>query len=240
MVERMTYQDLHSWDVSIAEAKAIQDRLREKVIISPLTDPIQYVAGADVSFDKGSNIVYAAIVVLQISDFSIIEIKGASEEVNFPYVPGLLAFREGPPVLSAWEQLNQKPDVILFDAHGVAHPRRFGLACHLGVILDIPSIGCAKSVLVGTYTEPGSKSGDFSHLMDRSEEIGAAVRTRDRVSPMFVTIGHRIDLPCAIKITVDCVRGYRVPEPTRQAHLAVNLLRRSEDLEEESQINLFE
>ena len=233
------YQHLHRWNVSIAEAKEIQDRLREKVIVSPLMNTIRYVAGADVSFDKGSNIVHAAIVIIRFSDLSIVEKKGASEEVNFPYVPGLLAFREGPPVLTVWEQLDHKPDVILFDAHGIAHPRRFGLACHLGVILDIPSIGCAKSVLVGSYSEPGTKAGEFSLLVDKGEEVGAAVRTKDGIGPVFVTIGHRVDLPSAIKLTLDCVKGYRVPEPTRQAHFVVNALRRGEKIREENQLGLF-
>ncbi|MEE9166181.1 MAG: deoxyribonuclease V [Candidatus Neomarinimicrobiota bacterium] len=237
----MRHRNLHSWDVSVAEAKQIQERLRQKVVISPLTGTIDYVAGADVSFDRGSNVVHAAIVVLQFPDLSIVEKKGATEVVDFPYVPGLLAFREGPPVLSAWEKLKKKPDVILFDAHGFAHPRRFGLACHLGVILDVPSAGCAKSVLVGSYSEPGLTAGEFSPLLDGGEEVGAAVRTRDGVSPVFVTVGHRVDLASAIKLALNCVKGFRVPEPTRQAHLAVNILRRGDDLKngDESQLDMF-
>lgn len=237
----MEQGNLHSWNVSVVEAKQTQERLRQKVIVSPLTDPVTCVGGADVSFDKGSNVVHAAIVVLQFPDLSLVEQQGVTEVVDFPYVPGLLAFREGPPVLHAWEKLQHKPDAILFDAHGVAHPRRFGLACHLGVILDIPSVGCAKSVLVGTYAEPGSKVGDSSPLVDKGEEVGAAVRTRNGVSPVFVTVGHRVDLPSAIRLTLDCVGGHRVPEPTRQAHLAVNILRRGGDLgdEDESQLDLF-
>ena len=235
----MKNQNLHSWNIPISEAKAIQDRFRENVMISPLKHSIQFIAGADVSFDRGSNIMHAAIVILFFSDLSVVEKKGISEEVNFPYVPGLLAFREGPPILKVWDKLEQKPDVILFDAHGLAHPRRFGLACHLGVILDIPSIGCAKSVLVGSYSKPGSKAGEFSLMIDKGEEVGAAVRTKDGVTPMFVTVGHRVDLPSAIKLTLDCVKGYRVPEPTRQAHLVVNSIRRGDVLKKDSQIDLL-
>lgn len=235
----MTHENLHSWNVSIVEAKRIQDALREKVVVSSLTGDIRYVAGADVSFDKGSNVVHAAVVVLRFSDFSVVEKRGVSEEVDFPYVPGLLAFREGPPVLHAWEALDKKPDAILFDAHGFAHPRRFGLACHLGVILDIPSIGCAKSVLVGTHEDPGETRGEISPLLDRGEELGAAVRTKDGVAPVFVTIGHKVDLPSAIRLVLKCTRGYRVPEPTRQAHLAVNSLRRGELWGTENQLNMF-
>lgn len=234
-------RDLHPWNVSVPEAKRIQERLREMVVVSPLEQQIRYVGGADVSFDRGSNVVHAAVVVLRFRDLSLVERKGRMEVVDFPYVPGLLAFREGPPVIHAWEELEHQPDAVLFDAHGFAHPRRFGLACHLGVIFDVPSVGCAKSVLVGSYDEPGLKAREFSALVDKGEEVGVALRTRNGVSPVFVTVGHKVDLPSAVELTLKCVKGYRVPEPTRQAHLAVNALRRGENLEgtDSNQTGLF-
>ncbi|MFQ6616613.1 MAG: deoxyribonuclease V [Fidelibacterota bacterium] len=227
----MQYGDLHPWNVTPDEARKIQDDLRDRVILSPIPEDVRHVAGADVSFDKGSNLMHAAIVVIRLQDLMVIEKKGVSERTSFPYVPGLLAFREGPPVLHAWEQLTVHPDVIVFDAHGLAHPRRFGLACHLGVILDIPSVGCAKSVLIGSYRDPGPGAGNTSPLVENGEEVGAALRTREGVSPVFVTVGHRSDLPSAVALIVACTRGYRIPEPTRQAHLIVNALRRGETID---------
>ncbi|MFQ6675581.1 MAG: deoxyribonuclease V [Fidelibacterota bacterium] len=227
----MEYRELHPWQVSPGEARRIQDKLRDRVVISPLPSGIRHVAGADVSFDKGSNLVHAAVVLIRLPDLVVVEKRGVSERTSFPYVPGLLAFREGPPVLRAWEQLTTRPDVVMFDAHGMAHPRRFGLACHLGLILSVPSVGCAKSVLVGSYRDPGPRAGDMSPLVDGGEEVGMALRTRDRVSPVFVTVGHKSDLPTAVELVLACTHGYRVPEPTRQAHLVVNALRRGESID---------
>ncbi|MCH8010666.1 MAG: deoxyribonuclease V [Candidatus Marinimicrobia bacterium] len=226
----MISSNYHPWDVSPGEAKAIQDRLRLKVVVSHFTSEINYVAGADVSFDKGSNLVYAAIVIMTFPDLNVVERRGLAERVDFPYIPGLLAFREGPPVSHTWDKLQIKPQVILFDAQGYAHPRRFGLASHLGVILDIPSIGCAKSVLVGKYNEPGEKAGEYTELIDKGEVVGAAVRSKDKVNPIFISIGHKVDLNGAIEISLACTRGYRIPEPTRQAHLEVNSLRRGKPI----------
>lgn len=220
----------HRWDLSVAEAKAVQEDLRKEIVVSPLQEKMDFVAGADVSFDNGSDLIHAAVVVLRFPSLEIVEKQGVSQRSTFPYVPGLLAFREGPCVQNAWEKLEVEPDIVLFDGHGLAHPRRFGLACHLGVVLNVPSIGCAKSVLVGSFTEPGRERGQLSALVDEGEEVGVALRTRDDVSPVFVTIGHRVDLPGAVKLVLACSRGYRIPEPTRQAHLAVNALRRGEPL----------
>ncbi len=226
----MIYKKLHNWNVSPSEARNIQSKLKDNLVISPLNRDVQFVGGADVSFDKGSNLVFTAIVILKLPDLTIVERKGLSERVDFPYIPGLLAFREGPPMLYSWEKIKKKPDVMMFDAQGLAHPRRMGLATHIGLYLDIPSVGCAKSVLVGQYQEPGEKAGEFTPLEYKDDVVGTAVRTKDRISPVFVSIGHKVDLSDAVNLVLQCTRGYRIPEPTRQAHLAVNRLRRGEDI----------
>jgi deoxyribonuclease V len=158
-----------------------------------------------------------------------IDVSTAEREVEFPYVPGLLAFREAPAVLQAWSRLRSDPDLIIFDGHGMAHPRRMGIACHLGLVLDRPSIGCAKSRLCGQHEEPGAAAGDWAPLTDGDEWIGAAVRTRTGKQPVFVSVGHRVSLATAISLTLTCCRGYRLPEPTRQAHLAARRESRRED-----------
>ena len=226
----MIYKKLHNWNVSPSEARNIQSKLKDNLVISPLNKDVQFVGGADVSFDKGSNLVFTAIVILKLPDLTIVERKGLSERVDFPYIPGLLAFREGPPVIKCWERIRNKPDVMMFDAQGIAHPRRMGLATHIGLYLDIPSVGCAKSVLVGQYQEPGEKAGEFTPLEYKDDVVGTAVRTKDRISPVFVSIGHKVNLSDAVNLVLQCTRGYRIPEPTRQAHLAVNRLRRGEDI----------
>ena len=211
---------MHNWDVSIEEAIAIQERL------SPLVqrangialDQIRTVAGIDASYH---DIGRAAIVVFSFPTLEIIEQATAKRESVFPYTPGLLSFREGPVVLEAMETLKTQPDVLIFDGQGYAHPRRFGLACHLGLALDRPSIGCAKTRFIGTYQEPGPNKGDRSPLIDQDEVIGAVVRTRAGTNPLYVSVGHKIDLDTAVEVVLRCVRDYRLPETTRAAdHLA--------------------
>ncbi len=146
--------------------------------------------------------------------------------VTFPYIPGLLSFRESPPLMEAWRKLKVIPDVLMVDGHGYAHPRRFGIACHLGVILGIPTIGFAKTLLIGKYAEPASTAGNITPLMERGEIIGNVVRTKTNVKPVFVSIGNRITLDDAVRVTLECVKGYRIPEPIRRAHLLVNAVRR--------------
>jgi deoxyribonuclease V len=206
----------HPWDVSPAEARAIQDRLRGRVCVQPLDRQPERVAGVDVSV-KG-DLARAAVVVLSYPDLVPFQAAAAELAVPFPYVPGLLAFREGPVVLAALERLTCKPDVLMFDAQGLAHPRRMGLAAHLGVLLDVPAVGCAKSRLCGTYVEPGKEKGGWAPLMDGDEVIGAVVRTRSRVRPVFVSVGHRVDLAAAVSLVLNCTTRYRLPEPTRWAH----------------------
>lgn len=206
----------HPWDVSPTKAKEIQRRLRSHVRLKPLDRSPEVIAGVDVSV-KG-NQARAAVVLLSYPDLAPLEAATAENAVPFPYVPGFLAFREGPVVLEAVKQLTVHPDVLMFDAQGRAHPRRMGLATHLGVLLDTPSVGCAKSRLCGTYTEPEEQKGAWTPLNDEGEVIGAVVRTRDNVRPVFVSVGHRTDLQTAVDLVLGCAIKYRLPEPTRWAH----------------------
>jgi len=208
----------HPWDLPIGEAMALQARLAEQVVAKTTFDPaaVRTVAGVDVGFH--GDVARAAVVVLSFPSLEPLDCARAEVPVTFPYVPGLLAFREGPGVLAVLEQITTWPDLFIFDAQGVAHPRRLGLAAHMGVILDWPSIGCAKSRLVGVHDEPGDAVGDWAPLYDEGETIGAVVRSRSGVQPVYVSIGHRVDLPAATEFVLRCTRGYRLPETTRYAH----------------------
>ncbi len=216
---------LHGWDLTPAEAIGVQQRLRNLVRLQPLARPARTIAGADISFNKFSETVFAGIVVLSLPDLRIIESAGVRSVTKFPYVPGLLSFREAPSLLEAWEKLKTKPDVLMLDGQGIAHPRRFGIACHVGVLLDLPTIGCAKSILVGRYGELGLEAGSQSPLIDRGEQVGVALRTKNKVSPVYVSPGHLIDLDSSVDLVLRSTGKYRQPEPTRQAHLLVNRLR---------------
>jgi deoxyribonuclease V len=208
----------HRWDLSPAEAKALQLELAERVIAETTFDPseVQTVAGVDVSIRKG--VARAAAVVLKLTDLKPVDCAVSEAPATFPYIPGLLTFREGPTVLRALERLTIWPDLLIFDGQGIAHPQRIGLAAHMGVILDHPSIGCAKSRLTGTHAEPGNEVGDWEPLIDAGEVVGAVVRSRAGVKPLYVSIGHRVDLVTAIDLVLQCTRGYRLPETTRYAH----------------------
>jgi deoxyribonuclease V len=216
---------LHSWDLTRGEAIEVQRRLRNLVRLQPLARPVSTIAGADVSFNKYSDTVYAGIVVLSLPDLRIIESAGVRRIEKFPYIPGLLSFREAPSLLEVWEKLKTKPDVLMLDGQGIAHPRRFGIACHMGVLLDWPTIGCAKSILVGKYGELGLEAGSRSPLVDKGEQVGVALRTKNKVTPVYVSPGHLIDLDSSIDLVLRSVTKYRLPETTRQAHLLVNRLR---------------
>lgn len=208
--------------MTIQEATKVQLELREKVRIQPIDYPINIIAGADISFNKFSPWVYAGIVLMSFPELVPLGYSLVKKEVDFPYVPGYLAFREVPALLAAWELLPQKPDVLVVDGHGIAHPRRMGIAAHFGVVADTPALGCAKKVLCGSFEEPGITKGSFSPLIHKNEIIGAALRTKDKVKPVFVSPGHRIDLQGAMSIINQCVGKYRLPEPTRRAHNTVN------------------
>ena len=206
----------HPWDVSPAEARELQRQLRGRVRVEPLSRRPEIVAGIDVSVKDEQT--RAAVVLLSYPNLIPLLAATAEMPASFPYVPGLLAFREGPAVLAALEQLEDSPDVLMFDAQGLAHPRRMGLATHLGVLLDIPAVGCAKSRLCGAYVEPSEHKGAWTPLTDEDEVIGAVVRTRDAVRPVFVSVGHRVDLETAVSLVLSCATRYRLPEPTRWAH----------------------
>lgn len=222
-------QELHTWDVTPKEAMEIQRHLAGRVIVEKLARDVRYVAGCDISFDKGSDIIYAGIVVLKLPEFLEIDRATTAATVKFPYIPGLLSFRESPALLEAWKKLKVEPDLVMIDGQGYAHPRRLGIASHFGVLVDLPTIGCAKTLLVGKFEEPGETAGSYSPLTDGKEIIGVALRTQDGVNPVFVSIGHRINLEDAIDVVMRCTKGYRIPEPTRQAHILVNALRRGEE-----------
>lgn len=210
------------------EAVELQKRLRAEVRIAPLAANIRTIAGADISFNKYEATVYAGVVVLSFPELEVIEEAGVVSETRFPYVPGLLSFRETPSVLEAWSKLKTEPDALMLDGQGLAHPRRVGIACHVGLLIERPTLGCAKSVLVGKYEEPAMERGAWTELIDKGEVVGAAVRTKKNVQPIFVSPGHLIDLEGAIELTIGTDGGYRQPEPTRRAHLLVNALRRGE------------
>ena len=209
----------HEWDLTPKQAVKVQEKLRSKVVIEPIeTQNINLIAGVDVGLPRGAKNARAAIAVLNYQSMELVEHVTSEIPVTFPYVPGLLSFREMPVILKALQKLNTWPDVFMVDGHGYAHPRRFGLACHLGVWLNQSTIGCGKSILIGKQAQLGRQRGDVASLEDANEIIGAAVRTRDAVKPVYVSVGHRTDLASAIQITFDCGRGVRLPEPIRWAH----------------------
>lgn len=211
-------RQLHPWDVSPREARDIQDRLRSLVISQEAHDPIETVAGIDVGFEDGGRITRAAVAVLGLSDLTPLDEAVVRRPTSFPYVPGLLSFREIPAVLDALERLRLDPDLLVCDGQGYAHPRRFGLACHLGVLCDLPSIGAAKSRLIGEHAALDSTRGAVADLMHQGEVIGAVVRTRTGVQPLYVSVGHRVSLPEAVRLVLACAPRYRLPETTRRAH----------------------
>ncbi len=184
-------------------------------------------AAADVSFNRGGRTLYAAVVVVEAGTLAVIERVGLAVPGKFPYVPGLLSFREAPPLLEAFDRLRTRPDIVLCDGQGLAHPRRFGLACHLGLRLDLPTVGCAKSRLFGVHAEPGPKRGERVPLLDGGDEIGSVLRTRDRVKPLYVSVGHRCTLESAVELILATTGKVRLPTPTRLAHDYVNEVRRA-------------
>lgn len=206
------------WPTHIAEARAIQESLRGKIVARDRFAKIRTVAGIDVGFEKRGTIMRAAVVVLDFPGLTLREQAIARLPTRFPYVPGFLSFREAPAVLAAMKKLHTRPDLILCDGQGLAHPRRFGLACHLGLLLDISSIGVAKSRLTGTHGDVPEQKGGWVALEDKGEVVGAVLRTRTGVKPVYVSIGHRISLATAIDYVLRCTTCYRLPETTRHAH----------------------
>jgi deoxyribonuclease V len=207
----------HAWRLSPRQAVAVQRRLASRVVVAPPDREMRRVAGLDAAFSVDGRRCLAVAVVWDRVGRRVTEVASASRPVRFPYVPGLLSFREAPALLAALRKLRQPVDVLLCDGQGLAHPRRFGIACHLGVLCDLPAVGCAKSRLVGEHAEPPLHTGGYAALTAKGEVLGAVVRTRARTRPVFVSVGHKLDLPSAVKLVLACVRNSRVPEPTRLA-----------------------
>lgn len=215
----MRVRELHSWNVSPIEAVSIQKNLAALVSSCDQNHIPHFVAGADISIDRIRDKAVAAVVVLKYPELELVNSVVIEDKVVFPYIPGLLSFREAPLVLRACEKLKEGFDLLLVDGQGVAHPRRMGLASHLGLILDKPTIGCAKSCLIGTYQEPPNEAGCWTELNDEGDLIGAVLRTRKGVKPVYVSIGNKITLVSAVEWTLACSRNYRIPEPLRLAHI---------------------
>ena len=220
--QAMQVQQLHSWQVTPAQAQAIQRRLATLVSKRNEVSSPKLIAGVDISPPNAQGVAIGAIVVLAYPQLTVVEVGVAEQRIGFPYVPGLLSFRELPLILAACQKLATTPDLVLVDGQGIAHPRRLGLASHLGLLLNSPTIGCAKSILCGRHEPLGAAPGSFAEVRDDGEVIGAALRTKLGVQPVYVSIGHKVDLESAISWVMKCCRGYRLPEPTRLAHLAAS------------------
>jgi len=222
----MKIKSLHDWRVNTKKARELQEQLREKIIFKPLKKNIKIVAGCDVSFAKKSNEIYAGVVIMQLPGMQVIEKKFKKGITGFPYIPGFLSFREIPVLAKVFQKIECHPELILCDGQGMAHPRFFGLACHLGLILNMPTIGCAKSRLVGDAEDVGLSKGDYSDIYFKEKKVGLLIRSRSNVKPIYVSPGHLIDIPSCYKIVMDCLGKYRIPEPTRLAHILVNEYRK--------------
>jgi deoxyribonuclease V len=209
---------LHRWDLTPRQAIALQARFRERVVRTARIGEVRHVAGVDVGFERDGTVTRAAVAVLSFPALTLVDKVVVRRPTRFPYVPGLLSFREAPAVLAAFARLRVAPDLILYDGQGIAHPRRFGIASHLGLLLDVPSIGVAKTRLLGAHRAPADRHGAWAPLVDAGETIGAVLRTRAGVKPLYVSIGHRVSLPAAVRWTMACVTRYRLPETTRWAH----------------------
>jgi deoxyribonuclease V len=233
----MKIKTLHKWKLTYKQAINLQVRLAGRVRFTAMKKRPGIVAGLDCAFSKDGKRIFAAAVVLELPGLTVIETATATRKADFPYIPGLLSFREAPVCIDAIEKLRSSPDVFIIDGQGIAHPRRFGIASHIGVLVDKPTIGCAKSRLIGTFDEPGRRKGNFSPLFDiarpswpclhglearATEVIGAVLRTRTDVKPVFVSVGHKCTLDDAIKVVLECTTRYRLPEPSRLAHQTVD------------------
>ena len=222
MIGEMRLNRLHQWQVDYSQARQIQSSLAEKIVTSNNDINPHLIAGVDISRPDPQDVAKGAVVVLNYPALNIVEVKVAEDKVTFPYIPGLLSFRECPLILAACQKLDNTPGLVLVDGQGIAHPRRLGLASHLGLFLDVPTIGCAKSILCGRHEPVGEEIGSHADLVDDSEVIGAALRTKMRTNPIYISIGHQIDLALALHWVMKSCRGYRLPEPTRLAHLAAS------------------
>ncbi|NGP88064.1 deoxyribonuclease V [Fodinibius halophilus] len=214
--------------LAASEAKELQQELKEKISLQGLVTAPQFVAGADISFDRGSELMHAAIVVLQLPALSPVARSLVTDETTFPYIPGLLAFREIPVLIKAWGQLQQKPDVLILDGHGTAHPRRMGIATHFGIEVDWPTIGCAKNILTGSHDKLGLEKGEYVDLKEGEERIGMVLRSRTNVNPIYISPGHKVSFDDTYDTVMKSLNKYKLPETTRQAHRWANKLRKGE------------
>ena len=221
----MKVPHLHDWPTDYGQAVDLQNQLRDRVEVRPLPTGIHLVAGTDVSYDRGNDLMHAGVVVLRLPDFEVIEQRTHSRRVTFPYIPGLLSFRELPPLLDAVRMLDTRPDAVIADGQGLAHMRGLGLASHLGLWLGVPTVGCAKSRLVGEHREPGEERGRRARLWVERRVAGSVVRTRRSVKPVYVSPGHLADIPSSVRLVLRCCSRYRLPETTRAAHRLVNEVR---------------
>ena len=212
----------HSWNISPNEAIAIQNNLRRKIIFSPVDEDIRFVGGTAVALDAEKSIIHAALTILKYPSLEIVEQKGVSQEMTFDYISGLLTFREGAPLMSLFRKTDQDIDLIVFHSHGQSHPRRFGLASHLGVLLDVPSIGVSNKMLAGSHDHLSQQKYSEKPILLNGETIGMALRSKESKKPIYVSTGHKSDLTSAVKLTKQLVRKYRLPEPIRLAQLAAN------------------
>jgi deoxyribonuclease V len=223
----MQYRELHPWHVSVTEAQRIQQRLRRHIQVGTYVRDIHHIAGADIAIAPATATIYAGVVVLDYGTLAVVERKSLVSSTDFPYIPGLLSFREAPALLQVFAQLDTTPDDVVFDGQGIAHPRGLGIASHMGLLLDVPAIGCAKSRLTGRHEEPPPHRGAHTPLYGGyGQVLGAVLRTKDRTRPVFVSVGHKIELSQALDILLHCHRGYRIPEPTRLADQYVGTIRR--------------
>jgi len=211
-------EPLHSWDVSAKEAILIQEVLKDKILLKKDFSELKTIGGGDVAYSKNGNRLFGAIAVLSFPDMEVLDTATADGKIAFPYIPGLLSFREGPILIKTFQRLKIKPDVMLFDGQGIAHPRRMGLASHMGLWLDLPSIGCAKTPLLKEFINPGPSKGSFEWIRQEGRKVGAVLRTKEKLKALFVSPGHRVDLLMSIRLALESCRGFRIPEPLRQAH----------------------
>ncbi|MBA4188575.1 MAG: endonuclease V [Planctomycetaceae bacterium] len=221
----MNIPHLHDWPTTETEAVELQNTLASRVDVSRPLESFDLVAGCDIAYHLTEPILFAAVVVVRVSDRTVIETRTVTREVTFPYIPGLLSFREIPALLTAFGELRCSPDAVMLDGQGVAHPRRFGLACHLGLWLDVPCLGCAKSWLVGDHVEPGPGAGDVTPLTVGGNAVGVVLRSAAGANPVYVSPGHKIDIDSAVAVVRATLSGYRHPTPTREAHMAANAQR---------------
>jgi deoxyribonuclease V len=220
-------RSLHSWKVNPEEAIQIQRDLKDSILLEKTFSKVKTIGGGDVAYSKDKNLLAGAMVVLSFPEMETLDIATGFGKVLFPYIPGLLSFREGPVLIKLFQKLGVKPDIMIFDAQGIAHPRGVGLASHLGLWLDLPSIGCAKTPLLNEFDSPSPSKGSFELIRSGRQAIGAVLRTRDNVKPLFISPGHRIHLLTSIQIILTSCKGFRIPEPLRRAHhLSTCMLRK--------------